>query len=134
METNGTLHCEPVSGHQQKKQTLKISSYIFLKFDYFTALRIAFKSMLIFKDDPFFKTEVITESKHSGHKHLVGEKAIVKSRHTEVEKCKSTCLMHPIRKNILYTSQETSFSICHSVENNLNSQITTLFKTSEEHS
>lgn len=82
MNTNGTLHCEPVRGHQQKKQTLKIRLHILLKFDYFTALRIAFKSMLTFEDDPFFKAKMTTESKHSGHKHLMGEKAIVRC-HTE---------------------------------------------------
>lgn len=40
-----------------KKKTLKIKLHIFLKFYYFTALRIAFKSTLSFKDDPFFQSK-----------------------------------------------------------------------------
>lgn len=40
--------------------------------------------------------------KHSGHKYLMEEKAIVKSRHAEAEKHKLICLTYPIHKNILY--------------------------------
>lgn len=40
--------------------------------------------------------------KHSGHKYLMEEKAIVKSWHTEAEKRKLICLMYPICKNILH--------------------------------
>lgn len=82
-----------------------------------------------------------TESKHRGHKHLMGEKAIVKSWHTKVEKRKLICLMHLIHKNILYIKSGNKLKhmpsgqrYCGQVENNLNSRIATYFKSSEEHS
>lgn len=82
-----------------------------------------------------------TESKHSGHNHLMGGKAIVKSWHAKVEKCKLICLMYPIHKNILYVKSENHLKHmlsgqrhCGQVENNLNSWTTTYFKSPEVHS